>query len=231
VALTQVRCREALGPWAQAEAAYRTGLSERPDDVIWLTAAAEFYRRAGRDDQAEPLWRRLLDPSNAVAAEVTAHARRRLAVLLAGADLDAKRSTYRDEALELLEANRRQLGANLTDERIRLFVRGSSAGERADVITAFRASLQQQPATADEQVLLARLYVAAGRLPDARDELSQVVALDRAGPEPLVRLVDLLIRTDELAEAEAFLARLERIEPTSARTRALRDALRQAATP
>jgi Tfp pilus assembly protein PilF len=220
VPFTVARCYEALRQPAEADAAYRQALAAQPNDVALLAAAADFQRRAGHEARAAALWRHLLAPQCEAPLDLAVRARRQLAVLLAGA--------APVEALGLLDSNRRALGATVADERIRLFVLGQSAEERNTSLTQFRDSLGRQPFTADEQVLLARLYEAAGKLDQAREELAQVVALEGQAPEYLAPLIRILIRTDELAEAEAYLSRLEKREPGSERAHSLHADLQKA---
>jgi predicted Zn-dependent protease len=229
VPLTLARCRDALRQTAQADSAYQKALAARPTDAGVIVTAAEFYDRLGSDDQVEALWRRLLEPQLKATPEYLAHARRRLAVLLAGRDLDSGREAHRAEALALLDANRRQLGPNPVDDRLRLFVRGSAAVERSAALDELETALRRQSARADDRVLLARLYEAEGKLAPAREQLMQALSLETRPARVLVRLVGVLIRNEELTQAESYLARLEALEPGSTRVAALRESLRQAA--
>jgi tetratricopeptide (TPR) repeat protein len=228
VPLTLARCLDALHQAERAAEAYQHALAARPNDTSVLAAAAEFYYRAGRDAEAEPLLRRLLEPKLEAPGEYVVRARRRLAALLAGRDLDAGHDTSRVEALEFIDANRRAYGSLAADERLRLYIRSTAATERPGAVTEFRASLTRQAPTPDEQVMLARLYEADGKLTQARDELNQVISLAGRTPEYLARLVRVLIRNEELEEAARQLNHLEALEPSTRRTQDLRQALRQA---
>lgn len=225
--LTLARCREALHQPERAAQAYRAGLAARPRDLILLGAAADFYRRAGRDAEAEAALRRLLTTELGAPPEYLFRARRDLAELLAGRALDAGNDAARAEALALLDVNLRAR-TSIADERARWFALGTRAAERPEALAKLRAAFAAAPPTAQEQVLLARLYEADRQLYKARQELAQVVA--RHGDEPLylARYVGVLIRSEALGEAETHLAHLAELEPGSARVGALREALRKA---
>lgn len=225
--LTLARCHEALRQSERAAEAYRVGLAARPRDVILLGAAADFYLRAGHDAEAEAALRRLLTPEMAAPPEYLFRARRKLAALRAGRALDSGDDTARVEALALLDVNLRAR-ASIADERVRWFALGTRAADRSEALAKLRAGFAAAPPTADEQVLLARLYEASRQLYKARQELAQVVARHSHEPHYRARYVDVLIRSEALVEAETHLARLAELEPNSPRVRALQEALRKA---
>ena len=68
----------------------------------------------------------------------------------------------------------------------------------------------------------------ADRLGQARTQLSELVGEYPATPQYLVRFARVLIRLNELDEAQRQLARLEPLEPDSERVRAVRAALARA---
>ena len=80
--LTIARCYEALHLADQAAKAYEAALRQAPDDFIALAFAGDFYRRAGRTDDARRCYERLLDPAIGAPAEYAVPARRYLAELL-----------------------------------------------------------------------------------------------------------------------------------------------------
>jgi tetratricopeptide (TPR) repeat protein len=212
-ALGLARCHEALHQLSQAETLYEQALTARPDDFIVLGHAAEFFVRQDRADRAEPLLRRLLTPAVAAPAEPAARARRQLAALIA--------PRAAQEALSLVP------GASTADVRLRLYVRGQDPGQLPRVLSQFQESLERQPATPAERLLLSELCLAAGKPAQARAALQPLVAGSPL-PHYLARYVRTLIRSDDLDDAAQALAKLERWESQMPRTTALREALQKA---
>ena len=221
--LTIARCYEALQMPDQAGKAYQDALRAASDDFILLAHAADFYRRADLPEEAQRWYERLLDPDLAAPAEYTVPARRRLAVLLAQRDAASSK-----QALALLNGNRASRGDAATDERIRLFIHSLTPSARQDAIRNFEDSLRLEPPTPEERLLLAQMLESADRLGQARTQLSELVGEYPATPQYLVRFARVLIRLNELDEAQRQLARLEPLEPDSERVRAVRAALARA---
>jgi tetratricopeptide (TPR) repeat protein len=214
--LALARCHEALHQIAKAEADHEQALAAQPDDFIALTQAAEFYLRQDQGSRAEPLLRRLLTPAVAAPAEYADHARRRLAALLAPGS--------RDQALELLTQN----NATVADARVRLYVLGHDPALRARSIADFEESLTHQPASAIDRMLLAELWLSAGKPASARALLLPLATHTVPLPQHVARYIRALIGAGDLDEAAGFLAKLEQWEPESSRSLALREALTKA---
>jgi predicted Zn-dependent protease len=215
--LALARCHEALHQIANAEADHAQALAARPDDFIALTQAAEFYLRQDQPDRAEPLLRRLLTANVAAPAEHAAPARRRLAALLA-----ARGS--RAEALALLVEN----GETAANDRARLYVLGQDPRVLARSIADFEESLVHHPASAADRLLLAELWLSAGKPAQARALLQPLATQPVPLPQHLARYVSSLIGAGDLNEAAGLLARFEQWEPQSSRSHALRAALTEA---
>jgi tetratricopeptide (TPR) repeat protein len=211
--LALARCHEALHQIGVAETEYELALTAHPDDFIALTQASEFYLRQDQPSRAEPLLRRLLTPNVAAPAEHAARARRRLAALLAREN--------RDQALELLATN----GDSIADERVLLYVLAHDSRFLSRSIARFEESLTHQPATATDRLLLAELWLTAGKPAQACALLQPLAAQRVPLPQHVARYVAALIRAGDLDEATGFLDKLEAWEPQSPRTRDLRDAL------
>jgi tetratricopeptide (TPR) repeat protein len=222
--LTIARCYEALQMPDQAGKAYQDALRSTADDFNLLAHAADFYRRADQLEEAQRWYERLLDPALAAPAEATVQARRRLAVLLAERDGAASKT----QALALLDSNKPSRGNTVTDERIRLFIQSLTQSTRQDALNKFEDSLRLQLPTPDERLLLALMLESAERLGQARTQLSELVDEHPATPHYLVRFARILIRMNELDEAERQVARLETLEPGSDRLRRVRTALTRA---
>jgi tetratricopeptide (TPR) repeat protein len=210
---TLARCHELLHRLEDAEAAWEQALAARPDDFIVLAQAADFYRRADLPDRAEPLLRRLLAPAVAAPAEHAARARRQLAVLLA--------TRNRPEALSLVQ------GDSTADARVRLFVRGQDPAELPRALSEFQESLRRQAPSPTDRLMLAELFVAAGKVSQARSILEPLATQASPVPQHIARYTEVLLRAGDLDDAVRFVAQLERWEPQAPRTRVLQETLRK----
>ena len=173
------------------------------------------------------MYERLIDPELSAPGESVLNARRQLATLL----VRPGQAVERKKALELVDANIRLQGETVADERARCYVVGCSDLDRPSAIVKYQASLKRQEPTAEERAHLAELYGSLNRQQDARGELekalSQTLALHQQ-PYYLARLARVLAKLDDFAEAEATVARLEALEPTHPRTRAVHAAVQKA---
>jgi tetratricopeptide (TPR) repeat protein len=213
--LTLARCYEAMQMPAEAEQAYRTALKAAPGEFAELAFAADFFRQADHAVEAQSLYEQLLSAEIATPAEIAVKARRQLAILLA----QRGDAVSRKKAIALLDENSKLRGATVAEERIRLFLQKD--------LNQLQASLDRQPPTLDERVMLADLLEAAGQLGPARSHLAEVV--DQAPTmHYLVPFTRVLIKLGEFEEAQRMLARLEALQPSSERVRSLQRALTEA---
>lgn len=215
--LTLARSYEALFLPEQAEAAYQQATRDEPSESVMLAYAADFYRRAERTSEAKQCYERLLDPALAAPSEDIVKARRHLAILLAKSD--------RPRATELLDANKRQRGDTLADERVRLFLQSQTASNREAAIGKFEDTLRVQLPSSDERVLFAEMLAAAGYVSQARAQLAESVAEEPMSAFLVARYVRILIRAGAVDDARQQVDRLETLEPKSARVRELQHAL------
>jgi tetratricopeptide (TPR) repeat protein len=203
-------CYEALGLRDKAEEQHLALLKARPDDPALLRGAANFYLRGGQTREAEAALRALTRSRQKGAEEAVAWSRRVLAVLL------AVTGGYRrtGEALALLDET-----ATPEDERARALVLAVRPGERRQSIKTLEKSFERLRPTAYEQFLLARLYE-ADRDDRKAGELLQALLSTRDGSNAffISYYVLFLLRTDDVAGAATWLARLEAKEPKEART-------------
>src|SRR5262249_27427110 len=161
---------------------YQDALRLAPDDFVTLSFAADFARRAERDDEARTLYERLLDPEFLAPPECTAPARRQVALLLAKTDPE--------RALSILEEHRDD---SIADQRVGLFIQGRGSASRPEAIRKFEESLQHAPATPDERLPLARMLESADKLNQARTRLAELVDENPRTPLYLARHAHLLI--------------------------------------
>jgi len=221
LALTLARCEEALGHTNEADRLFTRIAHDQPHELAVLYHAAEFYQHADFPDKAEPLLRRLIDPTLAAPAEEVAWARRELAAILA----QRGRS---QEALKLLTDNVQAFGGSVADERSRAVVLGQVKTRVREAVALFESSLSRRPLTADEQFALVKLYDAAAEPAKARDWLQDLLTAHPDSPRYLAYFVGGLLKHGQPADAAPHLRRLEQLEPESRRLRQLKRELEQA---
>jgi tetratricopeptide (TPR) repeat protein len=217
VPLTAAIVHETLGRIDDAEKEFQEALKRTPDDGLVLQRAASFFVRLDRPAQAVPLLRRLIASGTDVPDANRAWARRQLALALAY-DGDEQ---HHAEALALVQAD-------AAAGRVRDFVAAARPAGRAAALRRLEASLAALPPTADERFRLARLYEAAGDADKAREHSLEALTQDMHNPTYLAHHIELLLRAGRADEARPWLARLEKLEPGSARVKAFRSAAEQA---
>jgi tetratricopeptide (TPR) repeat protein len=212
--LALAQCHEALGQREQAQRLYRKALAAQPEDVSTRRAAAGFYLRTGQPREAEPHLRKLID-LQAKSAEDAAWARRILAIVLAaGGDYQQAR-----DALALLgvvddmESSRLPEGGSIEDQRARALVLATqkSHRQRRKAITILENVLNRQPASADDQFLLARLYESVGDWPRARERMTALLVTQGDKPLYISHFAHSLLRRGEVAEAQLWIDKLQRL--------------------
>jgi tetratricopeptide (TPR) repeat protein len=223
------RCEEALGRPERAEARYQRALAARPADFIALRLLAGFYRRNDEPAKAEAPLRKLIEPVTRALEEYVVQARRELAVDLAARGGPGAVA----EALALLARNKQVRGPSVADDVVRAFVLATRPERRHEAVALLERLGEPQELSAEEQFLLGRAYEAVEDETRARDVLLNLLAAHGENAQLLAHRTRTLLRQGELAEAGLYLARLERLEPSSPRTRGLRESLRkaEAATP
>lgn len=208
------QCYEVLGHKSRAEEHYRAALASRPDDVQVLCGIAGFYLRGGQPRKAEPCLRKLLTPALRAPEVEAAWARRSLAVALAaGGDYPQL-----VEALALLDQNLRARGRSAEDLHTKVALLAGRFGRQQETVALLEELCRRHLATAEEQLLLARLYEAANDWPRAQERMLKVLAVHGDNPQCPAQYALSLLRRKEIGEAEVWLGRLEKREPQSDRT-------------
>jgi tetratricopeptide (TPR) repeat protein len=216
--LALAQCCEALGRGQEAEKQYVAALKERPDDANLLRGVAHFYLRNGLPHQAEPHLHHLLDSRVKASADDLAWGRRTLAFALATTGT----GTALDQAMVLLEQNRKGKSETIEDQRTRAVVLALQPGKQAEAVVMLEDLGKRQPLTPDEQFLLAKLYEAAGDWRKARGRLLSLVTAHDDNPLFLSHYVHGLVVRGDTDEAGFWLAKLEKVESDPARLADLR---------
>ncbi len=136
-------------------------------------------------------------------------------------------SESRTQAEALLDANRHVLGDQPADRRIRWFLEGADSTRRKQAIRRLKESFEREPSVIEEEMLLVQLLEENKEPIAARDRLARVLAFQQT-PSWIARHVRLLVKTNAVEEAAVWLAKLERWEPASSRTREMKQLVAEA---
>ncbi|MFO0842138.1 MAG: hypothetical protein U0797_07015 [Gemmataceae bacterium] len=199
-------CHETVGQAKEAEAYARQAVAEQGTQAAALLEVAAFHARNGRADQAEKLWRAVLNLAGAPDDAARA-ARRSLA-------LDpAVRQTYPtyQEALALIERNLDKAEA-VEDRLVKALVLATQPAQRVEAIKLFEALSGPTSSTPDgARLLLAQLYEADGRWPQARAVLRALVKGDNRNGRQLAYAARAFLRHGEPEEVGPLLGRLDAV--------------------
>jgi tetratricopeptide (TPR) repeat protein len=211
--LVLARGFERIGARDKAEEHYRAVLAARPDDPAILQAVAMFYLTSGRSPDAQPWFRKILDPNLKATPEARVTARRGLALSLStDPNHDARQFL---EAMALVDQNLREEGNNVEDQRLKALLLATRRGRRREAIATFEDLARRSAPTAGEKFLLAQLHAANRETAEARGLLLGLVADDGANPSYLAALARVLLTRGEVEEAQPWIARLEQAAPRS----------------
>jgi cellulose synthase operon protein C len=209
---------ELIGDRRQAERRYSDAARQAPKDVAIQERVAAFFM-ATDPTQSDACLRRVLavDPDAGAA-------RYRLAMLLAARG----GQNNLQEAWRLLGKASPDSAPSPVARRLQallLLQRGDAGSQRqAQTILETLVRDADEP-SADDRLILATLYESRGRLQAARQQLATLASRRHPKPSYLAAYVDYLLRHDSVADAAAWLARLEELDPDSFRTILLRSRL------
>lgn len=207
---------EALGEIALAEQYYLAALEASPKDLATHRLVAMFFMRINRVDDAKKEIVTVLrgaqnDPKN------RAHlvwARRALSEILA--DTGSRDDFLKAKAL-LVENTK--MNNPEAEDQIRI---ATLLARRADEPAMLRESLEwfQKVPSADlateDRIAIAKLHEVLGDWLIARQQMLDLVAKSKPGPAAYQAFVEMLIRNNEIADAESYLDKLAAFNPASA---------------
>jgi tetratricopeptide (TPR) repeat protein len=206
--LLRAQCYRAAGETKLAAEAYRESLRRWPEESAVLTSAVTFFEQSGLRDDAESVLRSMLRAGGS-----SAWARRRLAELLA---TRPNNHPAWAEALTLIGPD--DLPDDLPDDKVtraKVYAGAPTAEGRARAVTILRGLLREVPQLVAVQELLARVLLAQGKAPEAREPAALAAAGDRATVDAVLLYAGVLLAVKDLDGAEAQLGRLARFEPTN----------------
>jgi len=229
--LALARCFAQVGDVDQARAQFQAALAAHPDDVAALRGAASFALATGAVRDAEAYLRKIIDlKSNA--PDDADWARRLLATVLASSG-DRRQSLEAFKLLAIVDEGASYLPAD--DEPVDeirakakvLSLRNNRDARRA-AIRCLQHIIEREPATPNDQYVLAQLYEADGNWSKAGGQLQSLLAGNGENPVYLAHNTLILLRQGLPDEAQSWLDKLEKLEPRSLRTLELKARLLKA---
>jgi len=208
--LALAQCYETLEKLPEAETHYLTALRSAPNDPGMVGIVADFYFRTGKHQEAQQQLDRIISGKLGAKQSAVCWARRRLASILAA------RPGYQNsrQALELIEQNLAADDSSLADRHAKavlLAVHPQREKRRQAARILEQIAQGQQSLAAEDQFLLAQLYLAEGDWSKYRKQMRGVLAADGQQPRYVAAYLHALLRRNEIPEAELWLGRLEGI--------------------
>jgi tetratricopeptide (TPR) repeat protein len=245
-------CYEAIEDKDRARQLYEAALTAKPEDVAVLRSVSEFYMRrvnqeqttelrAANYEKVTPLLKKLID-CQAKAPADAAWARRALAMVIATQTqslehldkLEARTSYERSRdalaVLGILDRDDQLLlapGDTAEDARTMAVVLAAQQNQRQrrQAVRILEELTTRQALTPDDQFLLAQLYEAVHERAKAREQMIKLLASAEASPrypQYLAWFIRSKLRLGETEDAEAWLGKLDKLEPTAFQTAELK---------
>ena len=211
-------CYELAGKNDLALATYRTAFEKSPDDVTTGLRLVDFLLKAGISQEAEVVLRKLVK-SNSGDEEISQDQRRLVHRKLANLLINAGSQEQLNEALALVERN---LGNNRSvaaeDLRLKAIIlaNGQATLQHEQAVAILERLVQSAPANgplADDQFLLARLYLQAGDRVNARIQLRKLIGSNKSEGRFILAYAQLCLQSNEPTEAELYLSFLQKLAP------------------
>jgi predicted Zn-dependent protease len=206
---TLAQCFALVGDANQAETLFQKALAAQPGDPATLRLAATFYVDQKRNDQAQALLTRLVDPKTGASPADAAWANRTRGLM----GLGGGRLAGIDQALGLIEQNLKANPNDFDDRRLRAILLSVRTSKRKDAIDQLEALDRSHRLGPDDRFLLAYLYNAEGEQDRYRIEMLTILAGKEKNPRYLAHFIGFLIGRNEIDQAGRWLAELKRLEP------------------
>lgn len=219
--LALAHCYTLLGRYDDAEKVYEEALAAEPTNPAVIRAAGEFYLLVGKNDLAAQQLEKLVGAGGGSEENDLRWARRTLAFVL------SRRGDYPSIArgLAVLEPNLRGGEVTPADRRVQALLLAQHPQRRMrQQAQRILEELVEKKDVADlaDRYVLARLYLAAGEIAKAIQQMRSLLAVRADNPEFVAFYVRLLLARDDLAEAEIWVRRLEAIAPRAYETADIR---------
>jgi tetratricopeptide (TPR) repeat protein len=212
-------CYESIGEVKKAEENYLAAVKATPEDKRPLRLIATFYIRHNLSSQAEKHLRALLAMEINQADDDVVWARRALAAVLAS----TARKSKIDEALTLVNTNLEKNRSSQPDLHTKALLLAASPSTHKDAIRLLEELASSNPLPASELFTLAQLYMAENDWESARTKMLLLLSRPE-GKNPTYEafFARSLLQHDNIPEAEAQLAQLEKAWPDDPITREIK---------
>ena len=215
------QCYRIAGDLKKAGDLYQEALKKWPDDPQVARGAADFFETTGRLDEAEAILKHILDKDPTLS-----WAARKLALILSSKPKDA---IAWEEAAKLVAPGGSAIGDDPEDRLVRSVVLSRSPDPKvsAGAIPLLRTLKDDMPrnhpiAVAARERLI-RYFLEAERPAEAwKLATDALVEGEEPAPDAIALYAEVLLRNKKPEEAEAQIARLEKLEPESLRPELLR---------
>jgi tetratricopeptide (TPR) repeat protein len=217
-ALALAQCYEAVHSNARAQQLYQEALAAKPDDVSALQSLASFFVRTGKFEEAQPYLRKILADCRSQSPQAAAWARRTLALLLTlTGDYQQSREALALLGGEKADTSKGMSGEGALNQRIQAWVYAlqKDQQDRRRAIQLLEQVMEQEPATPEDQFLLAQLYETTGAWPRARKWWLRLLDGKQDNVVYLVHFARSMLRHGEVEDAERACARLQQLEPNA----------------
>jgi cellulose synthase operon protein C len=202
---------ELLGLNGEAEKYYADAIKAAPNDTRIRQAMVEFQIKTGKVAEADALLQQLVAESKDKAT--LQWSRRKQAGLLINS------ATYQNriKAAGLIDENLKESPDSDADLRMRALADaalGTSESRQKAIKQLELLAPRPGVLTADDRLLLAKLYWSAGQHPKAKDELRSLATQGRRSAEYALAYAEVLLEEkDDLSEAENWVRRVEELAP------------------
>ena len=217
-------CYEITGKSDLALATYQSAFEKSPNDVTTGLRLVDFLLKTGALQDAEVVLRKLIKSSSVGDDENSQNQRRLVHRKLANLLVTAGSQEQHSEALALVERNLGN-GKSVAAEDLRLkaviLANGPAAIQHEQAIAILEKLVQSAPANAplaDDQFLLARLYLQAGDRINARMQLRKLIGSNKSEARFILAYAQLCLQSDEPTEAELYLSFLQKLAPNELST-------------
>jgi cellulose synthase operon protein C len=221
--LALAQCYEAIGDQSAAQKQCEIALSAAPQDSTVVRFVANFYAAAGKSELAEALLKKIADGTVETSDADVIWARRQLALSL------FSRGPYANvlKARELLDKNLAVDERSLPDRRAMasLDARDPNRARHDEAIRILEGILREQSATSQDRFALAQLYLAIGSWTKANAQFRSLLISYGNETAFLTAYIAALLQHGEIANAEVYLDRLEKLAPNELSTVAFRAAV------
>jgi tetratricopeptide (TPR) repeat protein len=240
-ALALGQCYEIVGQTERAKQLFEEALAARPADSLVLRQLGYLELRGNRPQEAKKHFEQIISLQGTSPTQI-ANAKRALALLLAAGG-DYQETVKGLAMLGVLDGGAAKLqpatAQNLADQRAKIVIlaRAQNLGQRRQAVSLLEDLLHRNQATLDERFLLAHLCGTVGEWPKAKEQYLSLLtstqeavarnqrdsaALQKKYGDQLASFCAGLLQNDALTQVDVWLAKLERLEPSSPRTISLR---------